>query len=224
MDKKKSQKQFLDKIIRLLSSPGGIPSLRENGLLFEPEVPALWRLILWLEIFLNTKEMPSKEEWGLLSTEEKDLMGIELLKCYLFRPLFLELCLEKKPTRDIPHFITRQGKILKAEYGDGPNRTVRFFYPLAHRLLWPGMLVFLNAPLFSIKEGVPKIHAVMTVLSSFCLKESKDRAEFLKSLILPSPEGRQKESLVTQPEPPVSTPPQKMKKGKTSKGQMTLFD
>lgn len=166
MDEDQLPEKPLNEWANFFSEPAFDQTLLEQRFLFQPGYQTPLRLALWLDYFLIAGEAPLKEKWGQLSLEERNALGIELLKCYLFQPLFLRLSLEGKST------IKKPGELL--------------FYPLAHDRLWPGLLTVLKEELFSSDEVFKGLQPGLMMTSSSRLETIRRRAETLSSFFLTS--------------------------------------
>lgn len=153
------------------SEPGFDQTLLEQRFLFQPGYAPPLRLALWLDYFLIAGEAPLKKKWGQLSLEDQNALGIELLKCYLFQPLFLRLSPGGKSALKNPGgLLGKSGKLL--------------FYPLAHDRLWPGLLTVLKEELFSSEEVFKGLQPGLMMTSSSRLEAIRRRAETLGSFFL----------------------------------------
>lgn len=188
MGEKTSSEKFSKEWIDLFSDPDQF--LTGKGILLQKECPLPLRLALWLEYFLTAGAGSLKEIWGRLSLEEQKVLGIEILKCYLFQPLFIRLSPEEKSIKlPSPLLLKKQGKILKVERGSEPDREVWFYYPLVHHRLWPGLLTLLQGGIFSSEEVIKGLEPELIIPSSSHLETIRQRAETLSSLFRKRPDG-----------------------------------
>ena len=219
MGEKASSEQFSNEWIDLFSDPDRF--LAGKGILLEKEYPPPLRLVLWLEYFLTAGVESLKEIWGRLSLEEQKVLGIEILKCYLFQPLFVRIFPQEKSIKPAPPLLLRrQGKILTVERGtepDGPDGEVWFYYPLVHHRLWPDLLTLFQGGGFSFEEVAKDLEPELTMAVSSHLEIFRRRAEALVSLsrekpgVAPSliPEGQsgtEKTKIMMVEDAPVDKP------------------
>lgn len=225
MSKEQSPEQSLIELIHLFSDPAPIQLLKEKGALFEAGHSAPLRLALWLEYFLSAGAKELKENWASLSLEEQNDLGIELLKCYLFHPLFLRLSPEK-PIKTTPFFLKKQEKLIWVEYEPGPDRKVRLFYPLVHHLIWPGLLIVLKENVISSEDALIRFQSAMKVAASSSLDTIQERVETLRSLFFNSSKGiesKPQNPLGTDPIPTAPSQPKTKRIRKKSNDQLNLF-
>lgn len=183
MGEMQPQEQSLSSLIDLFSDP--TQSLTEGRGLFEKGCSAPLWLALWLETFLMAGGKPLKKEWPRLSPEAQRVIGVELLKCYLYQPLFIRLSSEGRPATPGSKFILkRQGQLLQVEIGSGPAREIQFCYPLAHSRLWPDLLTLFEEELFSFREIFKNLEPGLHMASSSRLETIRQRAETLHSFFL----------------------------------------
>jgi hypothetical protein len=191
MGEKTSSEKFSKEWIDLFSDPDQF--LTGKRILLQKECPLPLRLALWLEYFLTAGAGSLKEIWGRLSLEEQKVLGIEILKCYLFQPLFIRLSPEEKSIKPpSPLLLKKQGKILTVERGsepDGPDGKVWFYYPLVHHRLWPGLLTLFQGGTFSFEEVAKGLGPDLMVASSSHLETIRQRAETLRSFFRKCPDG-----------------------------------
>ena len=184
MGEKVSSEQFPDDWIAFFSDPDQF--LTKKGILLEKEYPSPLRLALWLEYFLTTGMGSLKKTWGRLSMEEQNVLGVKILKCYLFQPLFIRMSPEGKSLKPTPPLLLKkQGKILTVERGtksDGPDGEVWFYYPLVHHRLWPGLLTLFQGEILSFEEVFKGLEPELTIAASSQLETIRHRAETLRSL------------------------------------------
>lgn len=183
MVERQPQEQSFSDLIDLFSDPA--QSLTEKGDLFEKGCPAPLGLALWLESFLMAGEKPLKKEWTRLSSEAQRILGVELLKCYLFQPLFIRLSGEgRSGTTTPPTILGKQGKLLQIHYGGGPARKIRLFYPLAHSRLWPGVMTVSEEELFSSEKMFKQLEPGLRMAASSRSEKIRQRAETLRAFFL----------------------------------------
>jgi hypothetical protein len=157
----------------------------EEKVLFQPGYLKPLRLALWLDYFLMAGQDRLKEKWAQLSWEEQQALGIELLRCYLFQPLFLRLSQEERSaTKNLLLISGKPGNLLRVEVESETTSESRFFYPLAHQRLWPGFLAVFEEGLFSSKEVFKGLQPELTLASSSRLETIRHRAETLDSFFL----------------------------------------
>lgn len=190
MGEKASSEQFPNDWIAFFSDPDQF--LTKKGILLEREYPPPLRLALWLEYFLTAGVKPLKGLWARLPMEEQNVLGVEILKCYLFQPLFIRIFPEEKSLKPTPPLLLKkQGKILTVERGtepDGPDGEVWFYYPLVHHRLWPGLLtLFQQGEIFSFEEVAKGLEPELAIAASSHLETIRQRAETLSSLFRKMP-------------------------------------
>lgn len=144
-----------------------------------------WRLVRWLDQFLTFGQGPLKETWGRLSAEEQTALGVELLKCYLFQPLFLRFSREEgsAPPRPFP-FLENGGKLLQVEDRKSTPGLVRFIYPLAHHRFWPVLLTAIEEKLFSLEAIFNQLQPEITLAVASHQEKIRERAETLQAFFL----------------------------------------
>lgn len=188
MGEKPSSEQFPDKWIDLFSDPDQF--LTGKGILLEEESPPPLRLALWLEYFLTAGARSFEEIWGRLSMEEQKVLGIEILKCYLFQPLFIRISPEEKSIKlPSPILLKKKGKILAVERGSEPDGEVWFYYPLVHHRLWPGLLTLFQGGVFSSEEVIKGLEPELTITASSHLETIRQRTGTLRSFFRKGPDG-----------------------------------
>jgi hypothetical protein len=145
-----SQEQSLKEWTDLFSDPASSLSTLGKGNLSEPTFFASLYLALLSELFLVAGGEAVKEKWASLPLEVQTELGIELLKNYLFQPLYIRLSREKKssPIKS-PLSLESQGKLFRVEHGAGPNRKIELLYPLNHRRFWPDLFRLFQEDFFS---------------------------------------------------------------------------
>ncbi|MBI5602968.1 MAG: hypothetical protein HY879_06400 [Deltaproteobacteria bacterium] len=222
------QEQSFSNPVDFFSDP--VQSLTEKGDLFEKGCPPPLWLALWLESFLMAGGGWLKKEWPRLSPEAQRVLGIEILKCYLYQPLFLRLSSEGRPATPGSKFILkRQGQLLQVEIGSGPARKIQFCYPLAHSRLWMDLLTVFEEELFSFREIFKNLEPGLRMASSSRLEAIRQRAETLHSFFLkwqgPSVFRSLKSDETTDQNivPPSAPKPKKKGKGKSVPDQMKMF-
>jgi hypothetical protein len=188
MKEKESSEQFPEEWIDLFSDPDQL--LKGDWILLRKEYPPPLRLALSLEFYLTAGEEPLKELWGRLPLEELKVLRIEILKCYLFQPLFIRLFPQEKPRNpNPPLFLKRRGNLLFAERGTGSGREVGFYYPLAHHRLWPGLLSMNQNEKFSFEKCIKNLEPELTTAASSRMETLRQRADILRSLFLRERDG-----------------------------------
>jgi hypothetical protein len=191
MTEDRSQEQSLSEFIRLFSDPASSLSSSGKGGLGEPGLSAPLHLALWLEFFLIAGQEPVKEKWALLPLEEQTALGIELLKCYLFQPLYIRLPKEEKSFAvKSPLILESRGKFFQVEHGTGKNRGMELLYPLDHRRFWPELFGIFQEDFFSSEKVFKALEPGIILTSSSRLGKIKRRAETLGSFFL---KGKNKE-------------------------------
>ena len=177
-----SQEQSLKEWIDLFSDPATSLSTLEKGNLSESAYSASLYLALWLEFFLVAREKPVKEKWASLPQGEQTDLGIELLKCYLFQPLYIRLSKEERSSAiKAPLTMEAQGKLFRVEHGTGTNRKIELLYPLDHLRFWPDLFRLFQEDFFSSKKVFKTLEPGIILASSSRLEKSKRRAETLGS-------------------------------------------
>jgi hypothetical protein len=189
MGEKASSEQSPIEWIAFFSDPDQF--LTRKGILLEKEYPPPLRLALWLEYFLTAGVKPLKGLWARLPMEEQKVLGMGILKCYLFQPLFIRLSPEGKSLKPTPPLLLKkQGKILTVERGtepDGPDGEVWFYYPLVHNRLWPGLLTLFQGEILSFEEVFKSLESELTIAASSQLETIRQRGETLASLFRDKP-------------------------------------
>ncbi|MGC1401395.1 MAG: hypothetical protein WA974_00525 [Thermodesulfobacteriota bacterium] len=190
MGEKASSEQFPNDWIAFFSEPDQF--LARKGILLEKEYPSPLRLALWLEYFLTAGVKPLEGLWARLPMEEQKVLGVEILKCYLFQPLFIRMSPEGKSLKPTPTLLLKkQGKILTVERGtepDGPDGEVWFYYPLVHNRLWPGLLTLFQGEILSFEEVFKSLEPELTIAASSQLETIRKRAKTLRSLFSKEPD------------------------------------
>ena len=186
-----SQEQSLKEWADLFTDPASSLSALGKGDFSEPTFSASLYLALLSDLFLSAGEKPVKEKWGSLPLEVRTDLGIELLKDYLFQPLYIRLSKEKKslPIKS-PLSLESQGKLFRVEHGAGPNRKIELLYPLNHRRFWPDLFKLFQEDFFSSEKIFKALEPGILLVSSSRLEKIRQRAETLGSLFL---KGKQKE-------------------------------
>ena len=186
-----SQEQSLKEWTDLFSDPASSLSALGKGDLSEPTFSASLYLALLSDLFLIAGEEPVKEKWASLPQEVQTDLGIELLKDYLFQPLYIRLSKEKKlsPIKS-PLKLESQGKFFRVEHGAGPNRKIELLYPLNHRRFWPDLFRLFEEDFFSSEKVFKALEPEILLASSSRLEKIRQRAENLSTLFL---KGKQQE-------------------------------
>jgi hypothetical protein len=188
MGEKESSERFTKEWIDLFSDPDRV--FKEEGILLTKDRPLSLLFALGLEFFLMAGEQSLKEFWGWLPLEEQKALRIEILKCYLFQPLFIRLFPEEKPINLTPPLLLkRQGKLLLVERGTGSGGEIGFYYPLVHHRLWPGLLSLNQEGIFSSEEILQGLEPELIIAASSTLKTIRQRAETLRALQKEEEEG-----------------------------------
>ncbi len=183
MGEMQPQEQSFSNLVDLFSDP--VHTLTEKGGLLEKGCPPTLWLALWLESFLMAGGKPLKKEWPRLSSETQKILGMELLKCYLYQPLFLRLSSEGRLSTPGSKFISkRQGQLLQVEIGSGPARGIQFCYSPAHSRFWPDLLTVFEEELFSSREIFKNLEPGLRMALSSRLETIRQRAETLHSFFL----------------------------------------
>ncbi|OGP50294.1 MAG: hypothetical protein A2Y79_00960 [Deltaproteobacteria bacterium RBG_13_43_22] len=182
MNEDPSQAQSLKEFIDLFSDPVSSLSSLSNGTLFDPSFSSPLYLALWLEFFLIAGEKPVKERWALLPLAEQTDLGVELLKCYLFQPLYIRLSKEEKSSAiKSPLRLESQGKLFQVEHGTGTNRKIELLYPLDHLRFWPDLFQLFKEDFFSSEKVLKALEPGIILTSSSRLEKIRRRAETLGS-------------------------------------------
>ncbi len=181
MGEKKSSERFPKEWIDLFSDPDQV--FKEEAVLLKKGRPLLLLFALGLEFFLMAGEQSLKEFLGRLPREVQRALRIEILKCYLFQPLFIRLFPEEKPIHLTPPLLLKKQKnLLLAERGTGSCEEIGFYYPLVHHRLWPGLLSLNQEGIFSSEEILQGLEPELLIASSSTLKTIRQRAETLRAL------------------------------------------
>lgn len=188
MDIEKSGKQLPGELIPLFSDRAASPSLMGKERLFDQGYSVDVRIALWLEYFLTAGMGPLKEKWSRQPEEEQKTLGIEILKYFLFQPVFIRLFPGKKPREPTnPHLLSRQGKVLTVKRGAEPDGEIWFYYPLVHHRLWPDLLTLFQGGNFSFEEVVKGLGPELAIAASSRLIKIRQRAETLDALFRDKP-------------------------------------
>jgi hypothetical protein len=180
-----SHEQFLKDWTDLFSDPASSLSHLGKGNLSESRNSVSLHLALWLEFFLIAGEESVKEKLALLPLEEQTALGIELLKCYLFQPLYIRLSKEEKsPAIKSPLLMESRGKFFQIEHGTGKNRGMELLYPLDHRRFWPELFGIFQEDFFSSETVFKALEPGIILTSSSRLRKIRQRAETLGSFFL----------------------------------------
>ena len=192
MNEDRSQGKSLKEWADLFSDPGSSLSTLGKGNLFERPYSVPLHLALWLEFFLIAGGEPVKGKWSLLPLEEQTDLGIELLKCYLFQPLYVWLSEAEKSTAiKSPLRLESQGKFFQVEHGTGTNRKIELLYPLDHRRFWPNLFRLFQEDFFSSEKVFKALEPGISLTSSSRLIKIRQRAETLSSFFV---KGKNKET------------------------------
>ncbi len=185
MKESPSQEQSLKEWTDLFSDSAESLSALEKGDFSEPTFSASLYLALLSDLFLSAGEEPVKEKWASLSRVVQTDLGIELLKDYLFQPLYIRLSKEKKlsPIKS-PLKLESQGKFFRVEHGAGPNRKIELLYPLNHRRFWPDLFRLFEEDFFSSEKVFKALEPEILLASSSRLEKIRHRAEDLSTLFL----------------------------------------
>jgi hypothetical protein len=201
-----SQEQSLQTWIDLFSDPASSLSTfleKESGP--ESTLSSPLYLALWLDFFLVTGAKPVKEKWSFLSFAKQIELGIELLKYYLYQPLYIRLT--KESTVSVikaPLKLESQGKLFRVEQGTGTNRKIELLYPLDHPRFWPDLFGLFQEDFFSSEKVHNALEPGIILASSSRLEKMRRRAETLGSLVLEGKHGQISADL--KPEVPFQTP------------------
>jgi hypothetical protein len=181
-----SQEQSLQTWIDLFSDPAtSLSTLLENGFGSESAFSPSPYLALWFEYFLVAESKPVKEKWASLSFEKQIGLGIELLKYYLFQPLYIRLSNEAKTSvMKAPLKLESRGKLFRVEHGTGTNRKIELLYPLNHSRIWPNLFRFFQEDFFSSEKVFKALEPGILLAFSSHLEKIRHRAETLSSLFL----------------------------------------
>jgi hypothetical protein len=179
-----SPEQALQKWSGLFSDPASsLNALWGKGDLSESAYPASFYLALWLEFFLIAGENQAKEKWISLSFEEQIDLGIRLLKCYLFHPLYIRLSKEEKiSVIKAPLRLESQGKLFRVEHGTGTSRKLELLYPLDHLEFWPDLFKVFPEDFFTSEKILKALEPGIILVSSSRLEKTRHRAEKLTAL------------------------------------------
>jgi len=185
MNEDRSQGKSLKEWADLFSDPASSLSALGKGNHSESTYSAPLHLALWLEFFLIAGEEPVKEKWALLPLEEQIDLGIELLKCYLFQPLYIRLVKEERSSAlKAPLIMVTQGKFFQIEHGIETNRKIELLYPLDHRRFWPDLFRLFQKVFFSSEKVLKALEPGISLTSSSGLRKIRQRAETLGSFFL----------------------------------------
>jgi hypothetical protein len=177
----KSLKEWTD----LFSDPASSLSTLAKGNLVEPGLSTPLHLALWLEFFLIAEEELVKQKWGSLPLEVQTDLGLELLKGYLFQPLYIRLSKEEKSSAiKSPLSLESRGKFFQIEHGSGINRKIELLYPLDHRRFWPELFKLFPEDFFSFEKVLKALEPGIFLTSSSRLRKIRQRAETLDSFFL----------------------------------------
>jgi hypothetical protein len=191
MNKTPSQEQSFTEFIHLFSDPASALSSSGKGGLVESGLSTPLHLALWLEYFLVAGDKLVKEKWALLPLAEQTALGLELLKCYLFQPLYIRLSKEEKSVVvKSPLILESRGKFFQVEHGTGKNRGMELLYPLDHRRFWPELFGIFQEDFFSSETVFKALKPGIILTSSSRLRKIRQRAETLGSFFL---KGKNKE-------------------------------
>jgi hypothetical protein len=182
-----SLEQPLKEWIDFFSDPASSLFTLGKGNLSESAYSESLYLALWLEFFLVAGEEQVKKKWALLPLEEQTGLGIELLKCFLFQPLYIRLSKEEKSSAiKSPLKLESQGKLFRVEHGSGTNRKIEFLYPLDHYRFWPDLFRVFPEDFFSSEKILKALEPGIIMASSSRLGKIRQRAETLGSFFLKS--------------------------------------
>jgi hypothetical protein len=163
------------------SSKEFISALMEKADLFDPGSPIALKSALWLDYFLNEGALAFKEKWGLLPPEEKNLLGMEILKCYLRQPLFLRLSREGKGGIAGTSLVSeKKGKLWQVTFASGKKKILRMYYPLPHHRLWPDLLEILAKDFFPSSSTSHSLERELALASGSRLAHLRQRTETLR--------------------------------------------
>jgi hypothetical protein len=179
-----SLEQSIKEWSELFSDPASsLTALGGRGDLPESAYPASFYLALWLELFLVAGENQAKEKWASLSLEGQIDLGIGLLKCYLFHPLYIRLSLEEKISIiKAPLRLESQGKLFRVEHGSGANRKLELLYPLDHLEFWPDLFSLFPEDFFASEKILKALEPGIILVSLSRLEKTRRRAETLAAL------------------------------------------
>jgi hypothetical protein len=179
-----SLEQSLKEWSGLFSDPAAsLTAYWGNGDLSISAYPASFYLALWLELFLVAGENQAKEKWTSRSIEEQIDLGIGLLKCYLFHPLYIRLSLEEKiSVIKAPLRLECQGKLFRVEYETGTGRKLELLYPLDHLEFWPDLFKVFPEDFFASEKILKALEPGIILVSSSRLEKTRRRAETLAAL------------------------------------------
>lgn len=179
------QEQSLKEWTDLFSDPASSLSALEKGNPFEPTFSASLYLALLSDLFLVAGEEPVKEKWASLPLELQTDLGIELLKGYLFQPLYIRLSKEEKASAiKGPLKLESQGKFFRVEHGTETNRKIELLYPLDHHRFWPDLFKLFQEDFFSSEKVFKALEPRILLASSSRLEKIRRRGETLNSLFL----------------------------------------
>jgi hypothetical protein len=163
------------------SSKEFIFALMEKADLFDPGCPTSLKSALWLDYFLNEGALTFKEKWGLLPPEEKNLLGMEILKCYLHQPLFLRLSRDGRgEISGTPLVSEKKGGLLQVTFASGNQKILQRYYPLHHNRLWPDLLEILAKVFFPSSATSHSLERELALVSGSRLAHLRQRAETLR--------------------------------------------
>ncbi|MBI4764513.1 MAG: hypothetical protein HY787_07905 [Deltaproteobacteria bacterium] len=179
-----SPEQSLQEWSGLFSDPASsLTAFGGEGNLSGSTYPASFYLALWLELFLVAGENQAKEKWASLSFQEQIDLGIRLLKCYLFHPLYIRLGREEKiSVIKAPLRLESQGKLFRVEYGTGTSRKLELLYPLDHLRFWPELFKVFPENFFHSEKILKALEPGIILVSSSRLEKTRRRAETLAAL------------------------------------------
>ncbi len=154
-----------------------------KGGLSKSAYPASFYLALWLELFLVAGDNQAKEKWVSLSFEEQTDLGIRLLKCYLFHPLYIRLSKEEEISAiKAPLRLESQGKLFRVEHGTGTTRKLALLYPLDHLEFWPDLFKVFPEDFFTSEKILKALEPGIILVSSSRREKARRRAETLAAL------------------------------------------
>ena len=239
MRKDPSHEKSLKGWTDLFAEPAASLLTLAKGNLVEPGLSTPQHLALWLEFFLIAGEGPVKERWGLLPLEDQITLGIELLKCYLFQPLYIRLSKgEKSPVIKSPLSLESRGKLFQIEHGTETKRKTELLYPLDHHRFWPELFRLFTEDFFSSQKVLKALEPALSLMSPSRLRKMRQRAETLQALFLKRDHeviprlnlSERTEQLKSKPTvveensgPTKQSTPQRKKKKKSSPEQLELF-
>lgn len=188
-----SREQSFQEWSGLFSDPASsLTAFWGKGDLSESAYPASFYLALWLELFLVAGEDQAKEKWASLSFEGQIDLGIGLLKCYLFHPLYIRLSLEEKiSVIKAPLRLESRGKLFLVEHGSEANRKLELLYPLDHLEFWPDLFKLFPEDFFASEKILKALEPGIILVSLSRREKARGRAETLAALLST---GKHKES------------------------------